>query len=437
MDKFIKCFYILTIIAGSIFIGINVVKNNKNVDFVSTYNSDDKNKNLEYVTIQEIRDTKEEVIRELEDGKYTNLIADDMYVSISSEDEVCNMYEYAPGLFHGITDPMEIHNMQMDLIKYYLGEDLLEECICDANSIYEDTVSVDGGWLLRDYKEVYKHLKEGTYDQICSRKVYGYSLPNITYSAYSNVEGDNRYAHFLPDFSKTMVIKGKVIEMSEQPGMDPASEYEALAIYYPEGENIYDEYELQNSKISIREAINFVEDYFKNKLPYDISIGAEKKVAKVAVYELSEGKICLEFYIVRIINGMETEYSSSYGMGGPGTYIDEICPAMMVDVDDIDQYILLNNTLKFEKEGKSVSEVVSLESALQCVSDKIGKNSIYNVTEARMSYRRKIINDRQFENEYECIPCWIIRCENQVDGRETRFYINLINGNIDYKTSYS
>ena len=437
MDKLIKYFYIIIFIVGSIFIGINVVKNNKDVDFVSTYNSEDKNKKLEYVTIQEIRDTKDEVAKEIEDGKYTNLIADDMYVSVSSEDEVCNMREYAPGLYHGITDPMEIYEMQMDLIHYYLGDDLLEECIFDQNSIYEDTVSVDGGWLLREYKEVYKHLNEGTYDQICSDKVYGYSLPDITYSAYSFVDGDNRYAHFSPDFSHTMVLKGKVIEMSEKPGMDPSSEYEALAIYYPEGENIDDEYELQNGKISIREAITFVENYFKNQLPYDISMGAEKRVAKVGVYEISEGNLCLEFNIVRILDGMETEYGSSYGMGGSGLYTDEICQAMMVDVDDIDQYILLNNTLKFEKEGKPAAEVVSLESALQSVSDKIGKNSLYNVMEARMAYRKKIINDRQFENEYECIPCWIIRCENQVDGRETIFYINLINGNIDYQTSYS
>ena len=101
------------------------------------------------------------------------------------------------------------------------------------------------------------------------------------------------------------------------------------------------------------------------------------------------------------------------------------------------KYILSNNTLKVEKEGKSYTEVVSLESALQSVSDKIGKNSIYKVTEARMAYRKKIINEMDFENEYEGIPCWIIRCENQVDGKETRFYINLINGNIDYQTSLS
>ena len=37
----------------------------------------------------------------------------------------------------------------------------------------------------------------------------------------------------------------------------------------------------------------------------------------------------------------------------------------------------------------------------------------------------------EFMNE----PCWIIRCVNQTDMKETIFYINLINGKLDYVTS--
>ena len=434
MNKIPKYVLSIIMIAGFIYCIINVSINNNKINEISTYNDNSTNESLEYVTIQEIRDTLEEVIKEVEDGKYSNLIADDMYVSVSSEDEVSNMREYSPGLFHGITDPMEMYNMQMDIIHYYLGEDLLEEWIVDGNSGYENEY---GGVSLYENKVILQKIQQGTYDKICKNPLEGYSLPYIAYGARNNAKGDNRYAHFSPDFSNTIVLKGKLMEISGDTNEDPESEYEALAIYYPEADNIDDEYELQNGKISIREAITFVEDYFKNKLPYDISIGAEKKVAKVGVYEISEGNLCLEFTIVRVLNGMETEYGPMYRMSIPDGYIDEACRVMMVDIDDIDQYILYNNTLKFEKDGESVSKVVSLESALQCISDKVGRNSVYNITEARMSYRKKNINDMLFEQEYECIPCWIIRCENQVDGRETIFYIRLINGNIDYKTSLS
>ncbi|MBQ3545005.1 MAG: hypothetical protein IJA34_08490 [Lachnospiraceae bacterium] len=438
MDKIIKCFYILTIIIGSIFLSINVVKNNKNVDFVSTYNSENKNNNIEYVTIQEIRDTLEEVIKELEDGKYTNLIADDIYASVSSEDEVCEMREYSPGLYHGITDPIEMYNMQMDLIHFYLGEDLLDEWIVDGNALYWNK---EGGASVYEHKVVLEKLEQGKYDEICIYPPYGYALPSMSYCAAGMTMGeDNREMILTADFTLVHMNKGKYLDtIKELCPENIREEFDLVATYYPNSKNLDDVYELLNGEISIKDAIEYVEDYFKNQLPYDISIGPEKKVVKVDVYEIIEGLYYFEFQIVRVINGLETEYGS-YEYNLPyGKYTDEICTAIMIDIDDIDWYVVYGNTLLNEKKGDSVEKVVSLKSALQLVSNQIGKNSVYEVIETKMAYRREIINDKcqNYNEEYEGKPCWIIICENQVDGSRTVFYINLINGQLDYQVLIS
>ena len=163
MNKKIKMIICSSISVLTIYIAANMMINNKKINSVDLYSDNSGNVDLEYVTVQEIRDTKDTVIEELRNGRFENLVSEDIYVRISDEDEVSNMYEHEGELCHGITDPMELYNKEMEIIRYYLGDDLSEEHIWDSNTLYKNEY---GGGSLRTNQEVLEKLKEGRYEEI-------------------------------------------------------------------------------------------------------------------------------------------------------------------------------------------------------------------------------------------------------------------------------
>lgn len=429
--KFILC----TILIISLYDICNLYKNNKVVSTTDFYHNKEKNDNLDYITVEEIRNQETEVRDKLINGGYGNLVYDNTSISICKSDEVSYIHEYAGGLYKGITDAKELADIQLELIFDYLGEDVQKDYIMDMNGINSWYDKQNDIWCSEYYtnSEVMEALENGTYGNLCSQKVYGYSLPFLFYGAWSNVEGEYRYAHFSADMNRTVVFKGELLRLEENNNEFLEYEYEPIATYYDDSKNLDDKYTLINGETTIREAINYVERYFNEELPYEINNKTPKKVVKVEVYEI-KGIICLEFYVVRDINGMETEYGYAYGNVVNMKYIQDASRAVMINKNELDEYCLYMNTLKQEKEGDNSDMVVSLDSALELISGHVGKNSMYKVKEARMAYRTEIINDADYENEYLEIPCWIIRCENLNDGRGVYFYINIINGNMDYVT---
>lgn len=415
-----------------IYVGINMYKNNKRVEYKTYYNEIKKNSEMNFVTLQHVREEREEVLEKLQNGYYKNLSATQVQISLSEGDYVTEMKEYDGGIYHGITDAGEMYDEQMRVIHYFLGDDLREDYLFDANCLRDNGEDVFNLYLKND--EIVEHINNNTYDEIAS---FG-QFPRMFYGAWSVGENiDKRYCSLNEAFIYIPVIKGKYLELADTDCEDPAAESESIATYYPNTGNLDDVYMLDNGSISIKDAIGFVEHYWADCLPYDTAEGVSKKVRQVDVYLLNNGNYCLRFAMTREFNGLLFEYEYFEGNGSAPVWWTDSGVSLMVETDDVDEMIGEGNGFKVEETGDKSFEVVSLESAISQISNKIGQNSEYDVECIEMAYRQKIVKYETDYAEFKGIPSWYIRCRNKNSGIATIFYINLMDGNISYQTDKS
>ena len=411
------------------YIGYNLYNNNQYVDFKSYYNVINKNPEMEYLSLQEIRDEKDNVLERLYSGYYENLSATHVIVSLSDGDYVTEMKEYDGGVYHGITDPKEMYEEQMRVIHYFLGDDLDSEYLKDGNAMRNNREDVFNLYLRND--EVIDYIENGTYSEVASLG----ELPEMFYGAWARYENDDRrYCMTSSHFVYVPVMKGKYMELADTFNENPTTEFDSVATYYPDSDNLDDEYELDNGSISIGDAIKFAEYYWAECIPFDTTKDVEKKVRQVEVYQLKNGKyyICLE--MTRKFKGLMFEYQYPFDSNVALSWWLDNGRTIMVDTDDIDELIGEGNGFEVEETGNKSYEAVSLKSALDKVSDKIGNNSKYEVQRIEMIYRQQIVTYETDYAEFKGIPCWRIQCKNQSNDMITMFYINLFDGSISYST---
>lgn len=411
------------------YIGYNLYNNNQQVDFKSYYNVINKNPEMEYLSLEEIRDEKDEVLEKLYNGYYENLSADQVIVSLSDGDYVTEMKEYDGDVYHGITDPKEMYEEQMRVIHYFLGDDLDSEYLMDGNALRNNGEDIFNMYLRND--EVIDYIEDGTYSKVASLGEF----PQMFYTAWTKRDNsDRRYCMTSSIFNYVPVIKGKYMELADTFNENPKTEFDSVATYYPDGDNLDDKYELDNGSISIRDAIKFAEYYWAECIPFDTAEDVEKKVRQVEVYQLKNGKYCICHEMTREFKGFMFEYEYPFeNRAGLSWWFDNGI-TIMVDTDDIDELIGEGNGFEVEETGNKSYEAVSLKSAIGKVSDSVGNNSKYEVQSIEMIYRQQIVAYETDYAEFKGIPCWRIQCKNQSNDMITMFYVNLIDGSISYIT---
>ncbi|MDE6232095.1 MAG: hypothetical protein K2M60_01930 [Lachnospiraceae bacterium] len=411
------------------YIGYNLYNNNQHVDFKSYYNDNNKNPEMEYLTLQEIRDEKDNILEKLYGGYYENLSAAQVIVSLSDGDYVTEMKEYDGGVYHGITDPKEMYEEQMRVIHYFMGDDLDSRYLEDGNCLRNNGEDIFNLYLRND--EVIDYIENGTYSEIASFS----ELPAMFYDSWTRrISDDRRHCEINDLFIYVPVMKGKYMELADTFNEDPKTEFDSVATYYPDGDNLDDEYELDNGSISIADAIKFAEYYWAECMPFDTAEDVEKKVRQVEVYQLKNGKYCIYHEMTRKFKGLMFEYEHPFDSRAGLSWWLDYGRTIMVDTDDIDELLGTGNGFVVEETGKKSYEAVSLKSAMDKVSDKIGNNSKYEVQRIEMIYRQKIVAYENNYAEFKGIPCWRIQCKNQSNDMITMFYINLIDGSISYIT---
>lgn len=418
------------------YVVISLYNNNKRIDFKSFYTKSDNDLNLNYITLEEIENEKMGVLEKLGSGHFENLSGNNVRVSLSKGKYVVEINEYGYEVYRGITDAKEMYRQQMNTIHYFLGEDLDNRFLVDANATNMKPKN-DGkmGKISEMYytnDEIIKYIENGTYDD-----VFG-GLPEMYYLGWaaagdgesqedkrSCITGTSYYMY-------TPVIKGKYLELQGTLNEDPLYELDSIAEYYTDKDNLSDVYELNNGSISIGEAVNFVENYWAEHIPYDTEENVKKKVRKVEVFKLRNGKQCFRFEVTREFMGLMVEYGEPVTDNGAlPTSETEMGFDLMVDTDDIDEFLGGGNGWKVEMAGEPSDRIVSMESALEKISDTIGNNSKYDIESIEMVYRQKII---LLDEQLKGIPCWKVKCRNISNDTLTIFYVNLLDGKISYET---
>lgn len=416
------------------YIGISLYSHNKKVDFKNFYTENNSVSDLDYVTLEEIKNAKDSVLEKLYSGHYENLSGENVMVSLSKRKYVVEINEYRE-IYRGITDVKEMYEQQMDTIHYFLGKDLDNRFLVDGNaSGKKPKNNVEYGKISDTFytnDEIIGYIEDGTYSD-----VFG-GLPQMYYLGWAAAcdgesQEDKRTCITGTSFRVyTPVIKGKYLELQETLVEDPEYELDSIAEYYTDRDSLSDVYELDNGSISIGDAVNFVENYWERCIPYDTAENVKKKVRRVEVFKLRNGKHCYRFETTREFMGLMFEYGEPADNGAMPTSELETGFDLMVETDNIDEFLGGGNGWKVEMSGEPSDRIVSMESALDKISYTIGKNSKYDIKSIEMVYRQKII---LLDEQLKGIPCWKVRSRNLNNDTLTVFYVNLLDGQVSYET---
>lgn len=209
-----KKIYIITgittilVLLWGIYIGGYIIKNNKEISYSNYYNQVERNDDLEYLTLSEIRDKKDEAINKIEEGYYENLHGKDVAINLA-EEGVDKLYEIKETEntepYRGIKDEETILEEEVKVIEHYFDMDTLDpEELIDVSTLTAE----ENGYIYITYDELKEKIKNGTYK---AKEEVKYNLPSLAYTKIWSDKGDNRYIHITPEFNVVLINKRKII----------------------------------------------------------------------------------------------------------------------------------------------------------------------------------------------------------------------------------
>ena len=87
-------------------------------------------------------------------------------------------------------------------------------------------------------------------------------------------------------------------------------------------------------------------------------------------------------------------------------------------------------------ETEEISEIIDLKQALEIVSKKVGKNSVYDVKGIELVYRSDMTGDESNTIVDRLSPKWKIIAVNKNDDKLTLFYVDAVSGRLTERFEY-
>lgn len=215
-------------------------------------------------------------------------------------------------------------------------------------------------------------------------------------------------------------------------------EYQKVCIYLSGVRQVEDiEVNLIDKKVKLseleEEVIKFLNEEFPMKVSQNISFGiADARILSNGEYD----GVC--FKVRRFYKGIPFEYGSNFATD---MYIDEYGndrAEVSYSVSDVPDSMLsfgkVNGTVV---ETQKITEMITMDEAIQILSDNIGENSVYDVYGIELVYRQCIIPEtRQGQVDAILKPCWKMITVNQNDDKYTLFYVDVVTGEITDRFEY-
>ena len=203
---------------------------------------------------------------------------------------------------------------------------------------------------------------------------------------------------------------------------------------------ITDVVHLSDGEITIKDAVDFVENYLNNDLPYVKNQEFVYEVAEVRVLDV-DGQDALGFCVRKQYKNIPFDYVDAVTSGEFNSiYWDDrgqLCMIKKGEIDNIcglggDRYNVIKSTDKIEK-------IISVDGALQAVSKEIGDNSVYDVYGIELIYQFTEDSKDNTLAEYSGRIKWKITSRNQNDDKDTLFYVDVESGKVEnrFKPIYS
>lgn len=355
--------------------------------------------------------------------KYMNLKMDNIRPYCTEVTTVSDIEYYRMQNYKGITDPIELYEELLALIKLNLGENLKEEnFLCD---FYSDLRIGDNRYnSFLEYKEALFSGKEKEVSGLAYRDEVG--METHIFAELQRTVGSII-------FNKGEIYKAipmEVKEAAERPGLTTASALcEKVATYHVNhiDSNLDDVYPLKNGEMSIRDSITFVEDYLNHKTGVEISENVKFKVITVDVYKICEEYYCYRYRITREILGLIKACIDS-GTIRVNTGLNfDLSEAYILYTDEVDKYTGESGVLEY-KAINEMDKILPLSEALRIVSSNIGENSSYEIKNISLGYMDRTEKDGDVVGKM--YASWIIECGNLQDSLDTIFYVNVNTGAV-------
>ena len=93
MQRKKKLFLISMTLILLLFVVVNVIKNNKYIKYNDMYTNNNQKIEMEYIDLSELEKSAAETITNLEKGIYSNLLADNLHVTLSDAKNVSKIFK--------------------------------------------------------------------------------------------------------------------------------------------------------------------------------------------------------------------------------------------------------------------------------------------------------------------------------------------------------
>lgn len=383
--------------------GIVITNQNaeKNRQIEQTLQDDSEAETAVLIPLEEARKEADAVIEAGRNGEYRNLQFDEIHPLITEEDRI---YQIRVSVPHIPTTEESLQN-GLDIMQTLTEEPIDENLI---TVIASERITVDE--MREKIREQDKEYTEG-----------GYFL------FYLNDELDT-CTQINSSLSYLWIDRGfKGVSTSDENRLDQV--YDAGAT---DG-SLKDVYETASGEMSVEEAIKQAENFINHEFPFPISISKEMvyRVFCVYILKMPDGTYGFEFIMRRFCGGVPLENLPSelmvYEEGDTSDFGDGI-----LDAEDHVLYfrLLCNNEVE---EMQEISEVIPLESAAEYISRKIADNTVYNVNKIELSYKGKEKSAEDGEHYEIWTPKWIFYTTNETNGKEVRFYVDVVTGEVDIR----
>lgn len=371
------------------------------------------NLNNSPISLKEVKENFQKDIQSLKDGRYDNLIYHDFKASIEDVEGVYNIEIQTDKSYLDNTYLENFANMNAVIDKFFV-EDF------DKSYIIADFHMPDGETVEVGYHDIEKVCADEKYNTDRTEFLFGNEISNGGYMV-----------QIAENLHHTWFSRGAFGEI--QP-----SEYKKVYPYVTCIRQIDDvEVKLMDKTVKLSEMEEKVLSYLNQEFPLPTNEAIDFGIGDVRILDNGEyDGIC--FKVRRIYKGVPFEYGSNVSSG---MYIDELDNdggeldyAVSAYPDTMLAFGLVNGTVV---ENKEISEMISLGTALQILSEKIGENSIYDVYGVELIYRNCAITE-EHKDELDDIlsPKWKIITVNQNDDKYTLFYVDVVTGEVTERFEY-
>ena len=358
------------------------------------------------VTFEEARNQLDQTMEDAYNGKYDKLEFIKSQPQMPDIDEIGNIIQIWPEVRDRSMTAEECIKEQYEWLCEMAGRKLDKKKIIDLKTE-------------KSLEEAEKMLEKGTYPE--EGKLNGQYKPSLDYN-----ESDGSFALN----SSKCYIWGEWKKVKKiQPDSDKITQVDKIYYANATDGSLEDSYELADGPCTVKEAVEWAEEYENEKRPYKPGEGFRVRAANVRVFKLTDKIYAYSICMRREYNGVLFEGIFEGTSKEIVTSSEDMGTFIMIDRETPDMIINMGANEIIKPDGETYKKIIPLSRALEILNSRIGENTHCRVRSMEMIYRMGIKKFVEKEGGYEYQskgePVWKIEIANGNDNRVTVFYIGV------------